>query len=267
MKPVVTETKVDKLFDFKDKVTLITGAGGVGEAFAKGYCRQGAIVILLDVFEKSCLALIDKLDAEGLAADYFVADVTDKSSVDAVVGEIAEKYGRIDILLHTAGVTRNKRCTEFTSDDIEFVLDINLNGTIYMNQAVATVMKEQGYGKIVDIGSIGGLMSHMDCSMPYEASKAAVHQIVKTFANELSPYNINVNSIAPYFIRTPMVEQQSQEYKDASYALASLERWLEPEELLGAAYLLTSDAGNAITGQILAVDGGYSSIKSMYIMR
>lgn len=267
MKPVVTETRVDKLFDFKDKVTLITGAGGVGEAFAKGYCRQGAKVVLLDVFEKSCLNLIGKLEEEGLEADYFVADVTDKAAVDAVVSEIAAKYGRIDILLHTAGVTRNKRCTEFTAEDIEFVLDINLNGTIYMNQAVANVMKEQGYGKIVDIGSIGGLMSHMDCSMPYEASKAAVHQIVKTFANELSPYNINVNSIAPYFIRTPMVEHQSQAYKDASYALASLERWLEPEELLGAAYLLTSDAGNAITGQILAVDGGYSAIKSMYTMR
>jgi NAD(P)-dependent dehydrogenase (short-subunit alcohol dehydrogenase family) len=267
MKPVVTETRVDKLFDFTGKVTLITGAGGVGAAFAKGYCRQGAKVILLDVFEKSCLALQAKLREEGLDADYFVADVTNKAEVDKVVREIADKYGRIDILLHTAGVTRNKRCYEFTAEDIEFVLDINLNGTIYMNQAVASVMKEQKYGKIVDIGSIGGLMSHMDCSMPYEASKAAVHQIVKTFANELSIYNINVNSIAPYFIRTPMVESQSQEYKDASYALAALGRWLEPEELLGAAYLLTSDAGNAITGQILAVDGGYSAMKSMYIMR
>ena len=267
MKPIVKETRVDKLFDFTDKVTLITGAGGVGEAFARGYAKQGARVVLLDVFEKSCLNLIAKLNDEGLEADFFIADVTDKAAVDAVVRAIADKYGRIDILLHTAGVTRNKRCTEFTADDIEFVLDINLNGTIYMNQAVANVMKEQGGGKIVDIGSIGGLMSHMDCSMPYEASKAAVHQIVKTFANELSPYNINVNSIAPYFIRTPMVEHQSQEYKDASYALASLGRWLEPEELLGAAYLLTSDAGNAITGQILAVDGGYSAIKSMYVMR
>ena len=267
MKPVCTETKVDLLFDFKDKVTLITGAGGVGTAFAKGYARQGARVVLLDVFEKSCLGLAEKLKEEGLDADWFVADVTDKAAVDAVVREIKDKYGCIDILLHTAGVTRNKRCTEFTSEDIEFVLDINLNGTIYINQAVASVMKEQGYGKIVDIGSIGGLMSHMDCSMPYEASKAAVHQIVKTFANELSPYNINVNSIAPYFIRTPMVEHQSQDYKDASIALASLGRWLEPEELLGAAYLLTSDAGNAITGQVIAVDGGYSSIKSMYTMR
>lgn len=267
MKPIVTETRVDKLFDFTDKVTLITGAGGVGEAFAKGYGRQGAKVILLDVFEKSCLSLREKLRAEGLDADYFIADVTDKAAVEKAVREIADKYGRIDILLHTAGVTRNKHCTDFTSEDIEFVLDINLNGTIYMNQAVASVMKEQGYGKIVDIGSIGGLMSHMDCSMPYEASKAAVHQIVKTFANELSPYNINVNSIAPYFIRTPMVEHQSQEYKDASIALASLGRWLEPEELLGAAYLLTSDAGNAITGQVLAVDGGYSAIKSMYTIQ
>ena len=119
MKPVVTETRVDKLFDFKDKVTLITGAGGVGEAFAKGYCRQGAKVVLLDVFEKSCLNLIGKLEEEGLEADYFVADVTDKAAVDAVVSEIAAKYGRIDILLHTAGVTRNKRCTEFTAEDIE----------------------------------------------------------------------------------------------------------------------------------------------------
>lgn len=115
MKPVITETRVDRLFDFRDKVTLITGAGGVGEAFAKGYCREGAKVVLLDVFEKSCLKLIEKLEEEGLKADYFIADVTDKAAVDSVVKEIADKYGCIDILLHTAGVTRNKRCTEFTS--------------------------------------------------------------------------------------------------------------------------------------------------------
>ncbi len=266
IKPIITETRIDKLFSFEGKVTIITGAGGLGEVYALGFAQHGAKVILMDVIEKSCQKTVDTLKNAGYDAEYILTDVTDQEACRKSVQDVKAKYGRVDILIHTAGVTRNKRCTEFTANDIEFVLDINLNGTIYMNQAVAEVMKEQMSGKIIDIGSIGGMMSHMDCSMPYEASKAAVHQIVKTFANELSAYNINVNSIAPYFIRTPMVEHQSQEYKDASIALASLGRWLEPQELLGAAYFLASDAANAVTGQILAVDGGYSSIKTMHTM-
>lgn len=264
MKPIVKETSVSKLFDFEGKVTIITGAGGVGETMAMGFAGQGAKIILMDVVEKNCIATVDKLKAAGYEAKYILTDVTKMESVEASVKQVVDEYGRIDILLHTAGVTRNKHCLDFTTDDIDFILKVNLNGTIYFNQAVGRVMKEQKYGKIVDIGSIGGILSHMDQSMPYEASKAAVHQIVRSFANELAPYNVNVNSIAPFWINTPMIAHQPQEYFDRVFALTSFSRCLEPEELLGAAYFLTSDASNFVTGQVLAVDGGYSTIKTMH---
>ena len=264
MKPVIKETEVGKLFRFQDKVTIITGAGGLGEVLALGFAREGARVVLMDIVEKNCAATVRRLQEAGCESEYILADVTRQESAEQAVEQVAAKYGRVDILLHTAGVTRNKSCLDFTPEDIAFVLGVNLNGTIYMNQAVGRVMKKQRYGKIVDIGSIGGLMSHMDRSMPYEASKAAVHQLVRTFANELAPYNVNVNSIAPFWINTPMIAHQPKEYFDKVYALTSFGRCLEPEELLGAAYFLASDAANFVTGQVLAVDGGYSTVKSMH---
>lgn len=266
MKPIIKETSLKKLFDFEGKVTIITGAGGLGETLAVGFAEQKAIVILMDIVEKSCVATVEKVRATGYEAKYILTDVTNADSVNASVQKVVEEYGRIDILLHTAGVTRNKHCLDFTDEEIDFILKVNLNGTIYMNQAVGRVMKEQKYGKIVDIGSIGGLLSHMDQSMPYEASKAAVHQIVRSFANELAPYNINVNSIAPFWINTPMIAHQPPEYFERVFALTSFGRCLEPEELLGVAYFLTSDASNFVTGQVIAVDGGYSTIKSMHAL-
>lgn len=263
MKQVIKETDVGKLFDLKDKVTIITGAGGVGEILALGFAKQGARIILMDVSEKACAATAGLLKKEGLELESMQVDVADLDSVRKAVDQVAAKHGRIDILLHTAGVTRNKHCLDFTTDDIDFILGVNLNGTIYMNQAVGAVMKKQRHGKIVDIGSIGGILSHMDRSMPYEASKAAVHQIVRSFANELAPYNVNVNSIAPFWVNTPMIAHQPKEYFDKVFALTSFGRCLEPEELLGAAYFLATDASNFVTGQVLAVDGGYSTIKSM----
>lgn len=264
MKPIVKETDVGKLFCLADKVTIITGAGGLGEILALGFARAGATVVIMDVAADKCLATANALKEAGFASEYILTDVTKPESVNEAVDQVMKKYGRIDILIHTAGVTRNKDCLDFTQKDLDFILGVNLYGTIYMNQAVGRVMKEQRYGKIVDIGSIGGLMSHMDQSMPYEASKAAVHQIVRSFANELAPYNVNVNAIAPFWINTPMIAHQPKEYFDAVFALTSFARCLEPEELLGAAYYLASDASNFVTGQVLAVDGGYSTVKSMH---
>lgn len=262
-KPIIKETEISRLFQFTGKVTIVTGAGGLGEVLALGFARAGAKIILMDIIAEKCAGTVKALADAGFDSEYILTDVSDPASVNAAVEQVVSKYGRIDILLHTAGVTRNKSCFDFTKEDIDFILGVNLDGTIYMNQAVGRVMKEQRCGKIVDIGSIGGLMSHMDQSMPYEASKAAVHQIVRSFANELAPYNVNVNSIAPFWINTPMIAHQPQEYFDRVFALTCFGRCLEPEELLGAAYFLASDASNFVTGQVLAVDGGYSTVKSM----
>lgn len=186
-KPVITNIKVQELFDFTDKIVFITGAGGVGKVFAKGFGTQKAKIILFDVKEEACKETISELKELGIEAEYVTGNIADPKSVSAAVDDVAARHGRIDILLHTAGVTRNKVCTQHTQEDVDFVIDINLKGTIYVNQAVAKVMKKQNCGKIVDVGSIGGALSHMDVTMTYEASKAGVHAVVRSFANEMAP--------------------------------------------------------------------------------
>ena len=263
MKPVVTNIKVDELFNFTDKVVFITGAGGVGRICAKGFGLQKARIVLFDVKDEVCEKTCSELKGLGIEAAYVTGNIAEQKSVNAAVDEVVSKYGRIDILIHTAGVTKNKVCTEHTQEGVDFVIDINLKGTIYVNQAVARVMKKQNYGKIVDIGSVGGALSHMDVTMTYEASKAGVHAIVKSFANEMAPYNINVNAIAPFWINTPFISHQPKEYFEAVQRLTPFKRCLEAEELVGAAYYLASDASNFVTGQVLFVDGGYTSVHAM----
>ena len=143
MKPIVKETEISKLFQFTDKVTIVTGADGLGEVLALGFAQAGAKIIMMDVVESKCAGTVKALADAGFNAEYVPTYVTNPESVNAAVDQVVEKYSRIDILLQTAGVTRNKPCLDFTKDEIDFILGVNLNGTIYMNQAVGRVMKRQ----------------------------------------------------------------------------------------------------------------------------
>lgn len=262
-KKVVKSTKIDELFSVKDKVVLITGAGGLGGYLAKGFLNNGSKVILFNRTMPKLTALKEKLEKQDFT-DYalYQVDQTDKTSLQKAADEAEKQFGRIDVLINTAAVCWNEDTEDFSEDGIRKMLDINVTGSMLVTQVIGKKMIEAGNGgSIIEIGSIGGLMCHSFRSMPYEASKAAVHQMTKSFATAWAQYGINVNCIAPTWIDTPMVDFAAGEVMDAVIDQHFFGRIAEVEDFLGAAIFLASDAANYVSGHILAVDGAWSVSK------
>ena len=193
MKPVVEERNIAKLFSVQGKVVLITGAGGLGGYLARGFAENGARVVVTDVVPGRAQGLQEK----GFACRSYQLDQTDKAATEAVVQDIVKAEGRIDALINTAAIAPCHPAEEFPEDELRRVIDINLTAAVLTSQAVGRQMIAQQYGKIVNIGSIAGVMCHSYESMPYECTKAAVHQMTKSLACAWGRYNVNVNAIAP----------------------------------------------------------------------
>lgn len=262
MKTTVSFQKTEKLFDLRNRITLISSVGGIGSTIASAFAKNGARLIATDINEKKVQQLKTDLSDQGYTAEIYTMDITKKSEINAVVNNVVEKFGGIDVFINTAGIAMNQKAIEFKEEDIDRILDINLKGTILGCQVVGKVMVKQGRGKIINIGSIGGHMTHTLRSMPYAASKAAVHQVTRSFAGELAKDGINVNTIAPTWVNTPMMKGKSKSYYESISNNTPFGRMLEPEELIGAAIFLATDASNFITGQTLFVDGGWSIAKA-----
>ena len=218
MKPVVEERNIAKLFSVQGKVVLITGAGGLGGYLARGFAENGARVVVTDVVPGRAQGLQEK----GFACRSYQLDQTDKAATEAVVQDIVKAEGRIDALINTAAIAPCHPAEEFPEDELRRVIDINLTAAVLTSQAVGRQMIAQQYGKIVNIGSIAGVMCHSYESMPYECTKAAVHQMTKSLACAWGCYNVNVNAIAPTWIMTPMLDDCPPEYFEAEIPCTSL---------------------------------------------
>lgn len=259
MNDIVKDCKVEDLFSLKDKVVLVVGAGGLGEYIGRGMAMNGAKV----VFTNTSLSKAEKVQAamaaDGLSCGIYQLDVTNDAQVTEVVGRIAETYGRIDVLINTAGIGAHSEPENYPEDVVRRVVDVNLNGTIFICREVGKVMIRQGGGKIVNIGSIAGAFCHTYLSMPYECSKAAVHQFTRSLAVTWAKYNITVNCIAPTWVYTPMLEG----FQDDTYARITAQhpagRLAEVNDFLGLAIYLSTPASNFVTGQVIYVDGGWTS--------
>lgn len=262
MKRYVKFNNVDELFDLNGKVCLLTGTGGMGKVLAESFASKGAILALADINMEDAKQAKESIEKNGGQAEIYKLDVSNSENVNSVVNSVLKQFGRIDVLIHTAGITFNSEALEFEEKHLDKVLDINLKGTILMCQHVGRVMAKQKYGKIINIGSIGGSTNHLLDSMPYEASKAGVHQVTRALAAEFAKYGINVNAIAPTWVNTKMVAGKPQKYYDCVNMATPLGRFIEPEELIGAAVFLATDASNFVTGHILYVDGGWSISKA-----
>lgn len=241
----------------KDRVAIITGAArGIGKAIALTFVREGAKVALVDVDQKQLEALKNEIQKRKGESVNISCDITKSPEVQAMVNQVKRAFGRIDILVNNAGIIRRGTIETVTEEDWDRVIEVNLKGTFNCCKAVVEIMKEQGYGKIVNVSSIAGKMGDITSAPGYGSSKAAVDALTKTLARQLAPYGINVNAVSPHAIETEMSAQWSEERRKEIIASIPLGRLGKPEDVAEAVLFLASDEASFITGEILDVNGG-----------
>ncbi len=238
------------------KVALVTGAArGIGRAIAEELACRGADLLLGDLQAEWCADTAAAVQAKGRKAATFSLNVADGASVDTAVQQALAAFGRIDICVNNAGITRDTLLVRMTEEDWDAVLDINLKGTFLMTKAVARPMMKQRSGAIVNIASIIGLIGNAgQCN--YAASKAGVIALTKSTAKELAARGIRVNAVAPGFIQSKMTDALSEEVRQQMLDNIPLKRFGDPADVARVVAFLAGDDAAYITGQTLSVNGG-----------
>jgi len=249
------------LFDLSGKVAIVTGgARGIGLALAKGLAESGAIIVLVDLLEEEVQKSSKALEGKGFKSMPIHADVSTVESLEKMAEETLKKFGKIDILINNAGVSIGKSVEETDEKDWDFVLDVNLKGPFLCSKTVGKYMIQQKRGKIINITSVVERVG-AEFRSAYCASKGGLAQFTKVLAIEWGKYNINVNAIAPGLIWTPRTEAYEKAEPgryDKILNRLSLRRWGRPEDLIGTAIFLASEASDYLTGQTIFVDGGWT---------
>lgn len=237
------------------KVAIITGgARGIGKATALLFAQEGARVILwdrLDTGEETA----HELREQGFSAEFTNLSVTDFPALEAAAQQVMERYGKIDILINNAGITRDRSLLKMSHEEWQEVLDVNLTGVFNCTKAVVPHMVARKYGRIVCTSSVVGITGNFG-QTNYSATKAAIIGMVKTWAKELGKYNITANAVAPGFILTDMTDQIPEEVRDQSIAAIPLRRMGLPEDIAQAYLYLASDEASYVNGHTLSVNGG-----------
>jgi NAD(P)-dependent dehydrogenase (short-subunit alcohol dehydrogenase family) len=246
------------LFDLAGRVALITGGSkGIGNAIARGFARAGADLFLCSRNEeplKDAAAAIR--DRAGVRVEFAAADMAVREDVNRVAQLAIEQLGKVDVLVNNAGWNIPQPIDEIRDEDWQYLVELNLNNVMAMTRAIVPGMKQRGWGRVIHISSIMGLASTPQRNA-YSATKAALIGMAKASALDLGPFGITVNCIAPGPIATEMpMSILSKEQQDALAAKTAVGRWGNPDELIGPALLLASEAGSYITGACLVVDGG-----------
>ena len=241
----------------KDRVAMVTGAGrGIGRAISLTFSREGAKVALVDVDKRVLEAAKNEIEKKRGEVIAIPCDITKSAEVKAAVNQVQKTFGRVDILVNNAGIIRRGTIETVTEEDWDRVIEVNLKGTFNCCKAVVEFMKQQGYGKIVNVSSIAGKMGDITSAPGYGSSKAGMDALTKTLARQLASYGINVNAVSPHAIETEMSAQWSEERRKEIIASIPLGRLGKPEDVAEAVLFLASDDASFITGEILDVNGG-----------
>ncbi len=247
--------------DLTGKVAIVTGASrGLGQYFARALVRAGADLVITSRRVKSLEPFRAEIEALGRRALPLELDVTEHSSIQAMVEAAHDHYGQIDILVNNAGCNVRKPAVEVSWEDWNLVLDTNLRGTFFVAQAVARTMIPRRYGRIINIGSVTCVFGYAGLA-PYCASRGGVRQLTMSLADDWGPHGITVNCLAPGWFKTAQnaVMFEDKEWVEYLCDRIPLKRPGRPNDLDGAIVFLASDASEYITGQTLLVDGGIST--------
>ena len=258
----ISELPGIKLFDLTGKAAIITGGSkGLGQAMAAGLASAGANVMLVSrTLEEGEAAAKEIADAFGVKAVAFQADVVNESQTIAMAKAAMDAFGRIDILINSAGINIRGAIDELTLDDFQKVMDINVTGTWLCSRAVTPYMKAAKSGSIINLASTLGLVG-LSNRTPYTSSKGAVVQMTRALGLEFAPYNINVNAICPgpFLTEMNLPIADTEEGKKFIVGATALGRWGDLKEIQGAAIFLASDAGKYMVGSMVTVDGGWTA--------
>lgn len=253
-------------FDLSGKVAIVTGGGrGIGEAIALSLAHFGSSVAIADINLKDAenvVKQITKMGRKGLAVE---VDISNIKQIADMVDRTVKSFGGIDILVNNAGVLGGgKSAEELTAADWDRTMAVNLRGVFFCSQAVGKAMiKQQKKGKIINISSMGAI-AVLPQIADYSSSKGGVISITRTLATEWAKHGINVNAIAPTFIKTPMTKDwlSDEAWRQFLTNRIPLGRLGEPEDIAGAVIYLASTAADMVTGHVLAVDGGWNAGES-----
>jgi len=244
-------------FRLDSRRALVTGsASGLGKAIALALAGAGAEVVGADTAEEA-----NRQVAGTVGGTAVTLDVSDRQSVQAAVEDVSTRLGPIDVLVNSAGIGGRGTAADYPPDLLARVIDVNVKGSLYMCQAVGRHMIEQGRGSIINIASIGGLVGFPG-SVGYQASKGGVVQMTRTLAVEWAASGVRVNAVAPGHIATHLVQRQWEtepELREFFLTRTPMGRLGTPEDVAGPVVFLAGDAAAMITGQVIAVDGGYTA--------
>ncbi len=241
----------------KDKVAIITGgARGIGKAVSVLFAQEGAKVIIWDLLIEG-ESVAKEIVAKGQVAEFTNISVTDKSAIEAEAERIHNKYGKIDILINNAGITKDRTLHKMSEAEWDAVIDVNLKGVFLCTQVVSQYMKEAGYGRIVSAASNVGLRGNFG-QTNYAATKAGVIAMSKTWTMELGKYGITANALAPGFTLTEMTEQIPKEHLDGIKSQIPLKKAATPLDIAYGYLYLASDEASYVSGICLTIDGGIS---------
>lgn len=247
-------------FRLEGKVAVVTGATrGIGRAAALALCDAGADVLITGRDAIAAEEVFSELTARGRRGAVVLGDLESEDTADRVVAEAVSQLGSVDILVNNAGICEWGESLDSPMQTVRQVMNVNVESLWAMSMAAARVMKDQGSGVMINVGSISGLIvNRPQWQASYNASKAAVHQLTKSLALEWAPHGIRVNAIAPGYVKTGIAPIDDPQYAPWWVDLCPQQRYALPAELGPSFVYLASDASSFMTGEVMVVDGGYT---------
>lgn len=254
------------LFDLTGRVALVVGGGsGIGQAGAEAMAAMGAHVVVADLATANAQSVGERIRGGGGNADAVTMDVRDGAAVERSVADVVQRHGRVDVLLTTPAVNLRKRFVDYTDDDFDRVVELNLKGTFRVARACARVMVQQKRGSMILLSSIRSLNVEPGQSI-YASTKAGITQMAKGLAVELGPHGVRVNALAPGIVATPLTKPiaSNASWNEAYARHTALGRWAQASEMAGPIVFLASDASSYVTGTTLFADAGWTAMDGRY---